>query len=308
MADTFTQELVAQGEKMGLIKGEKIGLSKGEKRGIEKEKKNSIVRMLKHGLSDEDISIYADVPLSIVKEIKSRTNSVNKFLVKRFNIELKKRDCSGVYALTLRLMAYNSNKIAGNKLTEDEIAFLFDTGNLPPSNHDYKVKDIEEVHGHFLAFDLMMRTLDQELSEDLIKQFHYELKIGVFEERVNGYVIGDYEIRSDIDIASQMKELLEWYHTQEKSLHTLTEFHIRYEIIHPFQSGNGRVGRLILFRECLKNEIMPFIIEAKNNNDYIKSLELAQKGDLEPLENLFREEQKAYKKEVEYFIKKSLST
>lgn len=99
-----------------------------------------------------------------------------------------------------------------------------------------------------------------------------------------------------------MKELLEWYHTQEKSLHTLTEFHIRYEIIHPFQSGNGRVGRLILFRECLKNEIMPFIIEAKNNNDYIKSLELAQKGDLEPLENLFREEQKAYKKEVEYFI------
>lgn len=228
------------------------------------------------------------------------TDTFNKFLVKRFNIELKKRDCSGVYAATQRLLAYNSNKIAGSKLTEEEIAFLFDTGDLPPS--DYRAKDIEEAHGHYLMFNLMMRTLSQELSEDLIKQFHYKLKIGVFEERVNGYVIGDYEVRSDIDIASEMMKLLRWYHAEEKTLHTLAEFYVCYKHIQPFQSGNGRVGRLILFRECLRNGIKPLIIEAENRDKYINSLELAQKGDLEPLEKFFEKEQEVYLKEVEYFI------
>lgn len=240
MADTFTQELVAQGEKMGLIKGEKIGLRKGEKRGIEKEKKDSIVRMLKHGLSDEDISTYADVPLLIVKEIKSRTNSVNKFLIERFKIEMSRRDCSGIYALTQRLLAYNSNKIAGSTLTEEQIAFLFDTGSLPPSDYDYRSEDIKEAHGHYLMFNLMVKTLSQELSEELIKKFHWELKSGVYNERINDCIIGEYR---NSDIATQMKELLKWYHTQEKSLYTLAKFHVRYESIHPFQDGNGRTGR-----------------------------------------------------------------
>lgn len=293
MADTFTQELVVQGEKIGLIKG--------EKRGIEKEKKDSIVRMLKNGLSDEDISTYADVPLLTVKEIKLRTNSIDKFLMERFKIEMSRKDCSGIYALTQRLMAYNSNKIAGSKLTEEQIAFLFDTGSLPPSDHDYRLKDIEEAHGHYLMFNLMVKTLSQELSEELIKKFHWELKSGVYNERINGWIIGEYR-SSDIDITSQMKELLRWYHAEEKSLHTLAEFHVCYNRIHPFHAGSGRVGRLILFRECLRNGITPLIIEAENKDDYVKSLEVAQKGDLEPLERLFRIEQGAYQKEVDYFI------
>ena len=301
MADTFTQELVAQGEKMGLLKGEEIGLIKGEKRGIEKEKKDSIVRMLKHGLSDEDISTYADVSLSTVKEIKLRTNSVNKFLMERFKIEMSRRDYSGIYAVTQRLLAYNSNKIAGSKLTEDETSFLFDTGDLPPSHHDYRAKDIEEMHGHFLAFDLMMRTLSQELSEELIKNFHWELKSGVYNERINGWIIGEYR-NSDIDIAAEMMRLLRWYHAGEKTLHTLAKFYVCYNHIQPFQSGNGRVGRLILFRECLRNGITPFFIEAENKDNYIKSLKVAQKGDLEPLEKFFEKEQEVYQKEVNYFI------
>ena len=104
------------------------------------------------------------------------------------------------------------------------------------------------------------------------------------------------------DIATQMKELLKWYHAEEKSLHTLAEFHVCYNHIQPFQSGNGRVGRLILFRECLGNGITLFLVEAENKGNYIKSLELAQKGDLDPLEKLFREEQEVYQKEVDYFI------
>lgn len=169
--------------------------------------------------------------------------------MERFNIELKKRDCSGIYAVTQRLMTYNSNKIAGSTLTEEQIAFLFDTGSLPPSDYDYRSEDIEEAHGHYLMFNLMMRTLSQELSEELIKKFHWELKSGVYNERIN-----------------------------------------------------GRVGRLILFRECLGNGITLFLVEAENKGNYIKSLELAQKGDLDPLEKLFREEQEVYQKEVDYFI------
>lgn len=221
--------------------------------------------------------------------------------MERFNIELKKRDCSGIYAVTQRLMIYNSNKIAGSTLTEEQIAFLFDTGSLPPSDHDYRAKDIEEIHGHFLAFDLMVKTLSKELSEELIKKFQWELKSGVYNERINGWIIGEYR-SSDIDITSQMKELLRWYHAEEKSLHTLAEFHVCYNHIQPFQSGNGRVGRLIFFRECLRNGITPFIMEAENKGNYINSLELAQKGDLEPLEKFFEKEQEVYQKEVEYFI------
>jgi len=219
--------------------------------------------------------------------------------MERFNIELKKRDCSGIYAVTQRLMTYNSNKIAGSTLTEEQIAFLFDTGSLPPSDYDYRSEDIEEAHGHYLMFNLMMRTLSQELSEELIKKFHWELKSGVYNERINGRMTGEYR---NSDIATQMKELLKWYHAEEKSLHTLAEFHVCYNHIQPFQSGNGRVGRLILFRECLGNGITQFLVEAENKGNYIKSLELAQKGDLEPLEKLFREEQEVYQKEVDYFI------
>ena len=159
----------------------------------------------------------------------------------------------------------------------------------------------QKIHGHFLAFDLMVKTLSKELSEELIKNFQWELKSGVYNERINGWIIGEYR-SSDIDITSQMKELLRWYHAGEKTLHTLAEFYVCYKHIQPFQSGNGRVGRLILFRECLRNGIKPLIIEAENRDKYINSLELAQKGDLEPLEKFFEKEQEVYQKDVDYFI------
>ena len=194
-----------------------------------------------------------------------------RWLIERFKIERKRFDRTGVYAYTQRAMAYNSNKIEGSTLTEEQTASLFDTGNLPRQDDYYRAKDIEEMNGHFLMFNLMITTLKEDLSEELIKKFHYELKSGVFEDRANGYAIGEYKTRPNIigmnkttmpkDVQNEMKELLQWYHTQEKSLYTLAKFHVRYESIHPFQDGNGRVGRLILFKECLKYDIIPFIID-----------------------------------------------
>ena len=238
--------------------------------------------------------------------------NINDFLIERFKIEHNKRDRSGIYATTQRLLAYNSNKIEGSTLTEEQTASLFDTGSLPKSDDYYRAKDIEEMNGHFLMFNLMINTLDQELSEDLIKRFHYELKSGVFEDRANGYAIGDYKTRPNIiganrttlpkDVPTEMKNLLEWYNEQEKSLTTLAQFYTRYETIHPFQDGNGRTGRLILFRECLNNDLIPFIIEDKNRNEYIEALKTARDNDFSALAKLFRKEQKAYKEEIDYFM------
>lgn len=238
--------------------------------------------------------------------------NINDFLIERFKIEHNKRDRSGIYATTQRLLAYNSNKIEGSTLTEEQTASLFDTGSLPKSDDYYRAKDIEEMNGHFLMFNLMINTLDQELSEDLIKRFHYELKSGVFEDRANGYAIGDYKTRPNIignnrttlpkDVPTEMKNLLEWYNKQEKSLTTLAQFHTRYETIHPFQDGNGRTGRLILFRECLNNDLITFIIEDKNRNEYIEALKTARDNDFSALAQLFQKEQKTYKEEIDYFM------
>lgn len=119
------------------------------------------------------------------------TSSFIEYLTERFKIEQKKRDRSGIYGFIQRLIAYNSNKIEGSTLTEEQTASLFDTGTLPKSDDYYRAKDVEEMNRHFLMFNKMLDTLDSKLTQDLIKQFHYELKSGVFEDRANGYAIGE---------------------------------------------------------------------------------------------------------------------
>ena len=150
------------------------------------------------------------------------------FLLNRFKIERARTDRSGVYAYTQKLLAYNSNKIEGSTLTEEQTASLFDTGYLPKSNDYYRAKDVEEMNGHFLMFNKMLDTLEQPLNQELIKEFHYELKSGVFEDRANGYAIGDYKKRPNMigmyqtvspsEVAERMTELLDWYFTQKVNL------------------------------------------------------------------------------------------
>lgn len=238
-------------------------------------------------------------------------------LLERFQIEKKKFDRSGIYAMTQRTMAYNSNKIEGSTLTEEQTASLFEDGILPQSDDYYRAKDVEEMNGHFLMFNNMLDSLEVPLTQELIKQFHYELKSGVFEDRANGYAIGEYKQRPNMvhiypttkpaEVATAMTELLNWYHTQLSGgnidISILAEFHARYECIHPFQDGNGRTGRLILFRECLKNNIMPFIIEDKNRNEYVSALkEYRETNNTEKLACLFEKEQNEYFSRCQYFF------
>lgn len=234
-------------------------------------------------------------------------------LLERFKIEHTKRDRSGVYGFTQRLLAYNSNKIEGSTLTEEQTASLFDTGILPKTDDYYRAKDVEEMNGHFLMFNKMLDTLDVDLDQKIIKSFHFELKSGVFEDRANGYAIGDYKKRPNMigihqttlpsQVPEAMTELLNWYHAQDISLETLAEFHARYEIIHPFQDGNGRTGRIILFRECLRHDISPFIIEDANRPEYLEALKAyRQNGTVTELTTLFKKEQKFYFNQCEYFF------
>lgn len=236
-----------------------------------------------------------------------------KKLKERLFIEFNKRDRSGIYAVTSRELAYNSNKIEGSTLTENQTASLFDTGLLPVSDNVYRAKDIEEMNGHFLMFNHMLKTLDEDLSEEIIKKFHYELKSGVFEDKANGYNIGEYKARPNIagtmqtslpvNVSDDMKELLIWYKNSEKNLRAIALFHLKYEKIHPFQDGNGRTGRVILFREALKNDIIPPIIHDENRVEYIEGIkEYSDTDSSEKLYELLMKEQNKYRKTVEFFL------
>lgn len=236
-----------------------------------------------------------------------------KKLIERFRIEKSKRDRSGIYAVTQRELAYNSNKIEGSTLTKEQTASLFDTGVIARGNEYYRAKDIEEMNGHFLMFNHMIDTLEEPLSEKLIKEFHYELKAGVFEDRANGYAIGAYKKRRNIigmyettepeNVPAKMEELLCWYQGEPKELSVLAHFHARYESIHPFQDGNGRTGRILIFRECLVHDLIPLIIEDEERNRYLEALnEYRRSGTVDLLLQLFEKEQLKYREKMEYFL------
>ena len=235
-------------------------------------------------------------------------------LIKRFKIEFEKQDRSGVYGYTQRKMAYNSNKIEGSTLTEEQTSSLFDTGTLASNGELIRSKDVEEATGHFVMFNSMLKTYKDELSEELIKKYHYELKAGVFEDKANGYAIGDYKKRANTvsnikvalpeEVADKMKELLFKYNSKKShTLYDIIKFHADYENIHPFQDGNGRTGRIIMFKECLKNNIFPFIIEDELKGEYYQNLNRAQTNDdYDNLIDFCKKEQINYFKNINIFI------
>lgn len=228
-------------------------------------------------------------------------------LIYTLQIEKEKKIRSGIYGLTQRELAYNSNKIEGSTLSKRHTESLFENGTLfSMENEVYKPKDIEEMQGHFAMFNYMLETLINPLSETIVKELHKQLKQCVFEDIANGYNIGEYKGRknfvSDIETAlpsevpEKMKALLEWYHRKEAvTLETLAEFHARYENIHPFQDGNGRTGRIILFRECLKHNLCPFIIKDEVRAEYLSALHKAQtEQEYAALAKLFLQAQEEY--------------
>jgi len=245
-----------------------------------------------------------------------RTKTFTIELKKRLAIEFKKQDRSGVYGFTQRLMAYNSNKIEGSTLTQKQTASIFETGTLyaDDPNTVFKTKDIEEMNGHFKMFNYTLQHIDESLSEEIIKQMHRSLKEGVFEDMANGYAVGEYKKRanrvSDIvttlpsEVPDKMQTLLQDYHAKEDiTLGDIAMFHACFENIHPFQDGNGRVGRMILFKECLKHDLIPVIIRDKNKGEYTRHLNNAQQHqNYRGLLDYFEQEQESYLEETKELL------
>lgn len=246
--------------------------------------------------------------------MKESTKITNNFIHREYMprlislliYEFKANRRNGIYGLTQTKLAYNSNRIEGSTLSEDQTAYIFDTGTIVASGEVIKAKDIEEMSGHFMTFNEMLKTYDKPLSHELIKKYHYRLKSGVFEDMANGLVAGEYkkiankvsDVKTALpsEVFSRMDTLIKDYISKENiTLYDLAKLHAEYETIHPFSDGNGRTGRIILFKECLKNNIVPFVITDENKRKYYACLNTAQHGEgYDSLADYFKEEQNNY--------------
>lgn len=206
--------------------------------------------------------------------------------IKKALLQQKKMKLPGnLYYKTQIEFAYNNNYIEGSTITKDETISIYETGTiLTDNNRVIVIKDVIETQNHFTLFNYMLDTIDKPLDEDMIKKFHYLLKNGtVSEEDKETIMVGEYKklvnyvgnitTSNPKNVLRDMKELLEWYKgIDKKSIEDIIEFHVRFEKIHPFQDGNGRIGRMIMFRECLSNDIIPFYIEDRNKSFYIRGI------------------------------------
>lgn len=189
----------------------------------------------------------------------------------------------GIYHRGQIDLTYNSNHIEGSRLTHDQTRFIFETNTIGMSDGAVKVDDVVETANHFKCIDMVIDSAAHILSEAFIKQLHATLKSGTSNSRQDWFAVGDYKkLPNEVggmdtaqpeEVASQMKKLLSEYNAnKEKSFDDLLDFHYRFERIHPFQDGNGRVGRLVLFKECLRNNIVPFIIDEDTKLYYYRGL------------------------------------
>ena len=190
----------------------------------------------------------------------------------------------GIYHRTQIDLTYNSNRIEGSKLTHDETRHIFDTNTIGASRESVNVDDIIETTSHFRCIDLIIDKAKYKLSESLIKELHFLLKSGTSDSRKDWFNVGEYKkLPNEVgdnetchpkEVATKMKAFLTHYHSIEnKTFEDIIDFHYQFEIIHPFQDGNGRIGRLIMFKECLANNIVPFIIDEDLKLFYYKGLQ-----------------------------------
>ena len=210
------------------------------------------------------------------------TNITHNPILQRLREENVHKISGGLYHELQILMAYNSNHIEGSSLSEEQTRSIFETNSLQ-SSENLQVDDIIEAVNHFRAFDYCIDIAGEELTDDIIKHIHYLLKSGTSDEKLSWFNVGDYktmpnmlggiETSSPEDVNRDMSNLLKSYDNKTSiTFEDIVEFHFNFERIHPFQDGNGRVGRLIAFKECLKNNITPFIIEDSKKSFYYRGL------------------------------------
>lgn len=228
-------------------------------------------------------------------------------LITRLLAERNGKVHGGIYDITQKRFAYNSNKIEGSRLTEEQTSLIYETKTI--ANLDaqgIKIDDLVETTNHFRCFDYILDTVNAPLTEDYIKKLHSLLKRGTSSEDNALAPVGRYKVvqnevgriaTADVDrTEDEMLALIIAYDSKaDKDLAYLTTFHAQFERIHPFADGNGRVGRLILYKECLKEGLTPFIVDDTNKAIYYDALEAFQLADnRDPLLAYFESEQNFY--------------
>ena len=190
---------------------------------------------------------------------------------------------NGIYHKTQIELTYHSNRMEGSSLTYEQIRYIFETNTISAENEVLNVDDVIETANHFRCIDRIIDNAKAVMTEKFIKELHLILKNGTSDSRKDWFVVGDYKkMRNEVggidtalpeEVADKMKELLTEYNgKEEKTFEDILDFHVKFEQIHPFQDGNGRVGRLIMFKECLKHNIVPFIIEDNLKMFYYRGL------------------------------------
>ena len=186
--------------------------------------------------------------------------------------EKKNKYSGGIYHKTQIDLTYNSNHMEGSRLTHDQTRYIFETNTIGIEKETLNVDDVIETVNHFRCIDMIIDHAKAALTEKFIKELHLILKSGTSDSRKDWFAVGDYkklpnevggmETALPEEVADRIKGLLtEYDRKEEKNFEDILDFHVKFERIHPFQDGNGRVGRLIMFKECLKYNIVPFIIE-----------------------------------------------
>ena len=214
---------------------------------------------------------------------KQRSGKVPDDLLERLKLEKESSFSGGIYHKVQIDLTYNSNHIEGSKLSYDQTRYIFETNTIGIEKDNLKVDDIVETVNHFRCVDLIIDLANYKLSESFIKQLHLVLKSGTSDSRKTWFAVGEYKrIENEVggmsttppkDVAKELKSLLSKYNEKsKKTLKEIVAFHHDFEKIHPFQDGNGRVGRLIMFKECLRNSVTPFIISDDLKDFYYRGL------------------------------------
>lgn len=188
----------------------------------------------------------------------------------------------GLYHELQVRMTYNSNHIEGSKLSEDQTRMIFETNTLDVGD-GISVDDVLETVHHFQAIDYVIDIAEDEITEDIIKHLHFILKHDTKDSTLDWFAVGDYKKRANVvggretcrpsEVHDQMKLLIDEYNAKKNiSVEDIIAFHAEFEYIHPFQDGNGRVGRLVALKECLRHNVIPFIIEDSKKNFYYRGL------------------------------------
>lgn len=230
----------------------------------------------------ESVCKYLNTPLDdIVKfEVIHHRSMLYDRLIEEMTYKIK----GGIYHETQILMTYNSNHIEGSKLTSDQTRYIFETNTIGlDEKKAINIDDIIETQNHFRCIDNMIKTAFEPLSESLIKDLHKILKSGTTDAKLDWFMVGDYKIRpntvggletsSPKEVSTHMSTLIGKYENKKTfSFEDILDFHYDFERIHPFQDGNGRVGRLIAFKECLRHGYTPFTIDEEIKLFYYRGL------------------------------------